>query len=373
MTVPADGPHRPAHDGGDGRSILSIPVDAPPSSVRTEEDEPPAVEVPGPLVGPPGGSIFSLEHRPAPSLYLLGWLLSGIGLATIAVALLGGSPAVGPALAFGGILALGAGLALSAGYQLVARAGRPPAAYRGPSPLILFGIVLCLSTISSVAMAVLGQDPRSPSGFVLNLTAIGLLYLAVVWLFVVRGGALRWREMAWPGWRGQRPYGVVRLASDAGYALLLMLPTTLVALLGAGLLARLLETTPTRVLPDPGNATQSLMVIAGAAVIAPIGEELFFRGFALTAWLRDRGPRSALIRSSLFFALVHIANVEADTFGDGLAQAIVQFAAIVPVGVVIGILFLQRGMVAAIAGHVSYNGLLLALYFSLRSLAPAAP
>lgn len=373
MSLPPESPRQPAQDPAADRSIITIPVEAPPPHVRTEEDDAPPVAAVAPPAGPPGGTVFSLEDRPAPSLYLLGWLLSGIGLAMVAVALLGGSPPLGPFLAFGGVLVLGVGLSLSAGYQLVARARRSPRAYRGPSPLILFGIVLCLSTISSVGMALLGQDPRSPSGFLTNLSAIGLLYLAVVWLFVVRGGALRWREMAWPGWRGPRPYGLVRLAGDAGYALLLMLPTTLVALLGAGALARLLETAPSRVLPDPGNAAQSLMVIAGAAVIAPIGEELFFRGFALTAWLRDRGPRSALIRSSLFFALVHIANVEADTFGDGLAQAIVQFAAIVPVGVVIGFLFLQRGMVAAIAAHVSYNALLLVLYFSLRSLVPAAP
>ena len=52
-------------------------------------------------------------------------------------------------------------------------------------------------------------------------------------------------------------------------------------------------------------------MVLGAAVVAPIAEEIFFRGFALSAWQRDLGPRPALVRSALFFALVHIANVGA--------------------------------------------------------------
>ena len=76
-----------------------------------------------------------------------------------------------------------------------------------------------------------------------------------------------------------------------------------------------------------------------AAVVAPIGEEAFFRGFALTAWWRDLGPRSALIRSALFFAVVHILNIEVapDQAGTGLAQALLAFLVILPLGVVLGL------------------------------------
>lgn len=340
--------------------------------MHTEEDEPPPTASPAPRPSaPPGSTVFSLEDRPTPSLYLLGWLISGAGVAMIAVALLAGSPEVGPLLAIGGLVVLGLGLATAAGYQLAARDHRPAEAYRGPSPLILFGIVFAVTTLTGLVTARAGVDGRQPAGFLITLSAIGIVYLGVVWLFVVRGGALSWRQMGWPGWPAR--YGLAKGAIDAGYALLLILPTTVVTIFAAGLVARLVHTAPPTVLPDPQGVAQSVLVVAAAAVVAPIGEELFFRGFALTAWLRDLGPRSAIARSAVFFAVVHIANIEAVSFGDGLAQALIQITAILPLGIVIGYLFVQRGMVAAITAHIGFNGFQLLLYFLTRSLLPPAP
>ena len=117
-------------------------------------------------------------------------------------------------------------------------------------------------------------------------------------------------------------------------------------------------------LPDAHGSTEALAVVLAAVVVAPIGEEAFFRGFALTAWLRDLGERSALIRSALFFAIVHILNIRvaaADQASQGLGQALLQFAVILPLGLALGWLFLRRGIVASIAGHMTYNGFLLVL------------
>ena len=80
-----------------------------------------------------------------------------------------------------------------------------------------------------------------------------------------------------------------------------------------------------------------------AAIIAPIGEELFFRGFALTAWPRDMPERTALIRSAVFFAVVHIPNIRASRTRQRMGQALLQFAVIFPLGLVLGWLFLRRG------------------------------
>jgi membrane protease YdiL (CAAX protease family) len=107
------------------------------------------------------------------------------------------------------------------------------------------------------------------------------------------------------------------------------------------------------------TSLDTLAVALAAAIVAPIGEESFFRGFALTAWLRDLGPRTALVRSAVLFAGVHVLNITSLSFGEGLAQAILEFAAILPLGLVLGWLFLRYGMAAAIAAHVTYNGLLL--------------
>ena len=381
-----DRPDRPGDESRDEWGVLVIPVDEPPpGDVATEEDlraapaddGPPAADDPSPGApppGPPGGRTFSLEGRPAPSLYLIGWLGSVAGLAMVAVALLSGSPSVAPLIALIGIFVLTIGLSVAAGYQLVARAGRAAHAYRGPSTLILFGIVLCLSTGLAALLGLLGVRSDEPLGFLVALGVVALTYLLVVALFVVRSGALRWSEMGWLGWPVGSRYGPARLVGDMGYALALMVPTLLLALLLAAILSQLLGVLPAQILPDTATSGDRILILLAAAILAPIGEELFFRGFALTAWLRDLGPRRALIRASLFFAVVHIANVEAEPgqIGVGLAQALIQFAVILPVGTVLGVLFLQRGMVAAIAGHVAYNGLGLVLYLVGRSVSGAS-
>lgn len=367
----------------DDWSVISVPVEGPiPQEVRTEEDE---IDPAGPVapVGPdgpggrPGSRIFSLEDRPTPGIYLLAWLLSGAGAATLAIAILSGAPGVAPILALAGLSALGLGLALAGGYQLVARAARPAAAYRGPSPLILFGVVFCAGSLLGAVLALAQVDPARPLGFLSRIVILGIAYVTVVWLFVVRGGALRWSEMGWPRWRvpdargGER----ARVLADALYAIVIMSVTAIAALLGASVLARLLDVSSTSVgIPAPGTSLETVALVLAVAIVAPVGEELFFRGFALTAWWRDLGARRALVRSSIFFALLHIASIESASLGEGLALVVVRVAVILPIGFVLGWLFIQRGIVGSIFGHVTYNAVQLGLYLVALSagLAPSA-
>jgi membrane protease YdiL (CAAX protease family) len=326
---------------------------------ETDEDAPGFLTGDSPQ-GPPGGRTFTLEGRPVPSLYLIAWLLTVGGLGTL-LFVAQADPSPGTSLvALGATVALGVGLAAAAGYQLVARADRHPDRYRGPSPLILFGLVLVVSTLLSAGLAVSGiVDLDRPFGFLAGLLAVAGTYLLVIWLFVVRGGALRWTDMGWPG----RGTAFSQLLRDAAAAMLLMLPVTLGVLLWGGLIAALLGVRAPDTLPQATDSTEALALVLAAAIVAPIGEEAFFRGFALSAWWRDLGPRSALVRSALFFAVVHILNIRVgpDEAATGFAQALLSFLVILPLGFVLGWLFQRRGMVAAIAGHVTYNGILLVL------------
>ena len=87
----------------------------------------------------------------------------------------------------------------------------------------------------------------------------------------------------------------------------------------------------------------------------PIGEELFFRGYALTAWMRDLGERSASDPlDGLLRACPH-RHPDLDPFVGGAKQATLVVLVIAPVGLVLGWLFLRRGLVAAIAGHAAFN------------------
>ena len=128
-------------------------------------------------------------------------------------------------------------------------------------------------------------------------------------------------------------------------------------------------------MPAPTTALETLFVVVGACILIQIGEELLFRGYSLTAWLRDLGPRSALIRTTLFFGLAHILNITVDQNQngaalDGLKQALLEFLVIAPVGFVLGWIFLRRGLLASIAGHASFNlyGVLLLILYQGTSI-----
>mgnify|MGYP006281052633 FL=1 len=48
-----------------------------------------------------------------------------------------------------------------------------------------------------------------------------------------------------------------------------------------------------------------LLVIFNVVILAPIFEELFFRGYIYRLWKRHMGVTKALVLSSLIFAAVH--------------------------------------------------------------------
>ena len=362
----------PGSNPGDWK-ILSVPLDSePPPAIPTEEDEPPTDWTPGPPTGPPtgppGGRLFSLEGRPAAGLYLVAWLFALGGVALLFVRSL--SEPTGPGglrfvLGLAGVAALTVGLAAAAGYQVVARSTRDPGWYRGPSPILCFFLVLPVSTILSVIVGLVGINigPDNAVGFLLGLLAVGAGYASVVWVFVVRTGALSWSEMGWP-----RRWSLPRALNAVGLAVAVMLPATFAVLIFGGLVATLLGgVRAPDVLPPAHSQLDSVAVALAAALVAPIGEELFFRGFAVTAWLRDLGPRAALIRGAIFFAAVHVLNIQSTTFEVGARQAVLVLAEIVPLGFVLGWLFLQRGILASIAGHMTYNSILLLLPVMLES------
>lgn len=329
-------------------------------------DNRPSALIP-PTSGPPRGGIFTLDGRRAPGLYLVSWVLSVAGLALfLLIGPMATSETAGYLLIVLGGISLTVGLAAGAGSQIVERRDRHPDRYRGPAPLLVFFAYFFALSLVGIAF-VIGAHADREDAFVFlaigTLQAIG--YALMVWLFVVRSGALAWRQMGWPTWQGHRGREVLR---GIGVAVAVMLPATTLLLIIGGVIGTALGVEAPDVLPSPDGSLGALATAATAALIIPIGEELFFRGFALTAWLRDLGPRRALVRSSLFFALIHIANITASSLGEGLAQVVLQTAVILPVGFVLGWLFLRHGMAGAIAGHVTYNSLLLCLVLLASNL-----
>ncbi len=302
----------------------------------------------------PGRAPGGLNARPAGGLYLISWLLTGLGIGLFFFGGQTGPPLRGVML-IGGLILLIAGLASAAGYQIVARRARPAAMFRGPSPVILF--VLQVVAVYAISLALLPfgvADPGTATGFLIATIILLAGYAGVVWIFGVRSGALAWRDMGL-----HFPITAGRVAADVAIAASTMLFVALVAAIFGGILAQLLDTSPPEVVPVATGGFDVVLVAIGAALLVPIGEELFFRGYSITAWMRDVGPSSALLRSTVFFAVVHILNIQVDASPDaalnGAKQALLVLAVIGPVGFGLGWLFLRRGLIAAIAGHAAFN------------------
>jgi membrane protease YdiL (CAAX protease family) len=220
-------------------------------------------------------------------------------------------------------------------------------------------VVLTFGADRRAPLSALGIDVRSPAATTLNLLITMVLYVAVIRLLVVGPGALTWREM-----------GVVR--PDAGalrdllLGALLAIPVVVVTLVLGGLLSRFLEPSPST-LPDATDAAGVVANLVTAVILAPIGEELFFRGFATTAWARTSGARS-VVRGAVFFAVAHVLTLFDTSFSRASNEPCSRSWPL-PVGLTLGWVFLaRRSLYAAIGLHAAFNGLQVILLFA----APAA-
>jgi membrane protease YdiL (CAAX protease family) len=159
------------------------------------------------------------------------------------------------------------------------------------------------------------------------------------------------------------------LALLAGLALvgsLLAVPIMFLAGLLALVLSQFLAL-PEAVLPPTRDALGALLNLVAGAVIAPIAEEIFFRGFATTAWLRALGPSRAILRGAVFFAFVHVLTIGGDSFGEGIERAAFAFIVRLPVSLALCWIFVRRGTLSSAIGlHATYNAIPLLL-------APFAP
>ena len=301
----------------------------------------------------PRRGIFELEGRAAPGLYLVAWglVVAGLGAIFVALAVGGGS---GPAVAFViGLAALGLGLAAGAGSQALQRRA-DGSVYAGPSPVAVFVAAFLLTLVVGFAVGALNILPEGPLATLASVLISATVSLGLVAVVVVGSGALDWRDM---GLRLPGP-GEGSLLADVAWGIALAVPALFGAAFLAAILIALLGVAPTAPLPparDPGGILVNLLV---AAVLAPLWEELFFRGFATTAWARTAGPRAAIIRGAVFFALIHVITLAGSDFGTAIRIALIAFVIRLPVGLVLGWVFLRRRtLVAPIALHATYNAI----------------
>jgi membrane protease YdiL (CAAX protease family) len=263
--------------------------------------------------------------------------------------------------------------------------------YAGPSPFLVVAALLAVVTGVSLPIAgvlrTAGVDMDAAPGTLLLLLVYLGAYLGLVHFLAVRQGSLTWRDIMRPthlapdpddwasvapatafgevaapptrGWRSRvagGPIGDILLA-------LAMLPAVLFAssILNQVLLLFLGMKVSDLYSPVPGPATglDPWITLFAAAVIVPIGEEVFFRGFATNAWGRSLGRGSAILRAALFFAFIHVFNVTSTDPGIAMRAAAFNFGARIPVAIALTWLyFRRRSIVASGTLHASFNGLI---------------
>lgn len=173
------------------------------------------------------------------------------------------------------------------------------------------------------------------------VTAERVSLLAAVVFYALTAVAVRWRAAG----LGLVP-SVGREHPWAGMA-----EGVVVGMGAAVLFSALVRLALGRPVPDPTSAalasSGAVWLLAGAAVLAvlaPVVEELVFRGFLLEAF-RPRGPHTAVVVSAVFFSVAH------------LQPAQLRYYAVM--GAAFSLLYLRRGLVGSVAAHAAFNGTLL--------------
>jgi membrane protease YdiL (CAAX protease family) len=99
-----------------------------------------------------------------------------------------------------------------------------------------------------------------------------------------------------------------------------------------------------------------LLALFTGGVVAPIAEEVFFRGFVFAGLYRERGLWPAVVLSSILFALVHITPTS--------------WPPIFLLGVIFAVLYERTGSIwPAVAAHAAVNSLSFLLVYLLEILA----
>jgi membrane protease YdiL (CAAX protease family) len=320
-----------------------------PDEISQPERPPSLPRGPHPTVGP--GTI-TMPRWPGPVLAIVGAVLFLGALSAITMIELDqltvDDPRTVAWIALVGGALFTAGLVYAAVRQLRVRAYLPPERYRGPSVLLLLAIVIVLTNLialpfaSDAAALLLGEGELSLLGTLVILVSTQAALLAVTWYFVVRPRTLVGVPVPGPDTPAAVRSGIVwGLGGWFAATLVSALVVLVFGALGIDAAPQAAEQALSQI--DPWLAILALVIIA------PIAEEVFFRGVVFNAWLREGGRRAAYVGSSVLFGVIHLN--------------LVAFVPIVVLGLILAWVYERsRNLVAPIVVHAVFNGINVAVF-----------
>lgn len=302
---------------------------------------------------------FTIEGRSAPALFVVGWLATILGLGLVLIGVLSGGGVGWLALILAGLALLSIGLVSAAGSQGIERRARGIPGYAGPSPLLVFAASVPVSILAIVLIGLpldlAGVPLTGPFGALLSVVVQAAVYVALIRLLVVDTGALDWRAM------GLRPLDRLALRHMVGGALWAA-PTIFVTIVVSFAILTVFPVTPESPLPVTGEAAGFAISLLAGSIVAPFGEELMFRAFSTTAWVRAVGTRQGVIRAALVFAAAHVLTTSGTSADSALGLAVWGFGTRLPIALALGWLFVRRGTIWASFGlHAAFNAVLLVI------------
>ena len=305
--------------------------------------------------------VASAPHTRWPSwpgwlIAILGGVTAFSGLVAIALESTGQLTIQNPGILLGavvgGSLAAVGGLVYECVRSIVARRVLPLDRYRGPSPLILLVLAVVAATAAALPFsddvtALFEGRELSALGSIVLLTSTQAALLLVTAIFVSWPNALAGA----PSFAAGRPARSIALGM--GWGVVAWIVANLVgAAVAIGLEAM-------GVPPEEQAAEQALAVldpiIAVVAVVglAPLAEEIFFRGVAYAGWRREHGVRRARIGAAVLFAVIH--------------ASLVAFLPILLLGLWLAWLYERtRSLLAAVAMHATFNAISVVLALLVR-------
>lgn len=230
---------------------------------------------------------------------------------------------------------------------LIVRAALPVGRYRGPAIFVLLALAVIVGAVfsllaASTAIAIFNGGELSVGGTLVQLTATQVGLLAVTGGLVVLPRALA----------GLRILPASHLWRSVAIGVALAIPAWVGVTLFANLCATLFQALG---LPqEPGivgtvmERADPTVIVLAVVLVAPVAEELFFRGVVYNAWEREYGTRVAVVGSAGLFALIH--------------GSLVQLLPIFVLGIGLALLYRStRSLPATMAMHAGFNAVTVAI------------